>query len=60
LLVGSVPGVIVGSLVSSRAPDSVLRPLLVVVLSLSAYQLMVKAYTKDKPPHSAPNLGEQK
>jgi uncharacterized membrane protein YfcA len=60
LLVGSVPGVIVGSLVSSRAPDSVLRPLLVVVLSLSAYQLMVKAYTKDKPPHSAPNLGDQK
>ena len=49
LLLGSVPGVIIGSFVSSRAPDRVLRPLLVIVLSLSAWQLMQKAYTKDKP-----------
>ena len=49
LLLGSVPGVIVGSFVSSRAPDRVLRPLLVIVLALSAWQLMQKAYTRDKP-----------
>lgn len=48
LLVGSIPGVIIGSIVSSRAPDRLLRPLLVIVLSLSAWQLMQKAYTRDK------------
>jgi uncharacterized membrane protein YfcA len=48
LLLGSIPGVIVGSIVSSRAPDRVLRPLLVIVLTLSAWQLMQKAYTRDK------------
>jgi hypothetical protein len=34
LLVGSVPGIIVGSLLSSRAPDSVLRPILASTLAL--------------------------
>ena len=48
LLLGSVPGVIIGSMVSSRAPDRVLRPLMVIVLTLSAWQLMQKAYVKDK------------
>jgi hypothetical protein len=34
LLVGSVPGIVVGSLLSSRAPDSVLRPILASTLAL--------------------------
>ncbi|HXU99721.1 MAG TPA: sulfite exporter TauE/SafE family protein [Caulobacteraceae bacterium] len=34
LLVGSVPGIIVGSMLSSRAPDSVLRPILASTLAL--------------------------
>ena len=42
LLIGSIPGVIIGSLLSTHAPDRVLRPLLAVVLALSAWQLMVK------------------
>ena len=48
LLVGSVPGVIVGSLVSSRAPDKVLRPILAVVLAVSAWQLATKVLTPAK------------
>ncbi|HEV7158642.1 MAG TPA: sulfite exporter TauE/SafE family protein [Caulobacteraceae bacterium] len=34
LLVGSIPGIIAGSLLSSRAPDSVLRPILASTLAL--------------------------
>ncbi|HEY2179653.1 MAG TPA: sulfite exporter TauE/SafE family protein [Caulobacteraceae bacterium] len=34
LMVGSVPGIIVGSLLASRAPDSVLRPILASTLAL--------------------------
>ena len=34
LLVGSIPGITVGSLLSSRAPDSVLRPILASTLAL--------------------------
>lgn len=34
LLVGSIPGIIIGSLLSSRAPDSVLRPILASTLAL--------------------------
>jgi uncharacterized membrane protein YfcA len=34
LLVGSIPGIIVGSLLSARAPDSVLRPILASTLAL--------------------------
>lgn len=56
LLIGSIPGVIVGSLLSTRAPDKVLQPLLAIVLALSAWQLSVKALshdaTKDKPAHA--------
>lgn len=48
LLVGSVPGVIVGSLVSSRAPDKVLRPILAIVLAISAWQLATKVLTPAK------------
>ncbi|WP_169805704.1 sulfite exporter TauE/SafE family protein [Novosphingobium rosa] len=48
LLVGSIPGVIVGSLVSSRAPDKVLRPILALVLAVSAWQLATKVLTPHK------------
>jgi uncharacterized protein len=34
LLVGSIPGIIVGSLLSARAPDSVLRPILASTLAI--------------------------
>lgn len=40
LLVGSVPGVIVGSLLSSRAPDHLLRPALAAVLLFSGLKLL--------------------
>jgi uncharacterized membrane protein YfcA len=40
LLLGSVPGVIIGAHVSSRAKDSVIRPVLVLVLTLSALKLL--------------------
>lgn len=51
LLVGSIPGVIVGSLVSSRAPDKVLRPILAIVLAISAWQLVTKVLATPKAPH---------
>lgn len=41
LLLGSIPGVIVGSLISSRAPDFLLRPALVIVLLLSGSKLLL-------------------
>jgi uncharacterized protein len=37
--VGSVPGVLLGAVVSSRAPDSIVRPVLVVVLLASGLKL---------------------
>ena len=40
LLIGSIPGVIIGAHVSSRAPDAVIRPILVLVLALSALKLL--------------------
>lgn len=40
LLVGSIPGVVLGSLLSSRSPDHVLRPALAAVLVLSGYKLL--------------------
>ena len=42
LLVGSIPGVIVGSLLSSRAPDAVLRPALAAVLVVSGVRLLMQ------------------
>lgn len=48
LLIGSVPGVVMGSYLSSHAPDRVLQPLLAGVLALSSWQLFVKAYTPEK------------
>jgi uncharacterized protein len=40
LLVGSIPGVYLGARVSSRAPDRVIRPILVIVLTVSALKLL--------------------
>lgn len=40
LLLGALPGVYVGARVSSRAPDSLIRPVLVVVLVASALKLL--------------------
>ncbi|MFN8036951.1 MAG: sulfite exporter TauE/SafE family protein [Acidimicrobiia bacterium] len=40
LLVGAVPGVYVGARLSSRARDSIVRPALVLVLTLSALKLL--------------------
>ncbi|WP_353228571.1 sulfite exporter TauE/SafE family protein [Novosphingobium sp.] len=40
LLVGSIPGVVAGSLLSSRSPDRVLRPVLAMVLLFSGYKLL--------------------
>jgi uncharacterized membrane protein YfcA len=42
LLLGSIPGVIVGSLLSSRAPDHLLRPALAVVLTVSGVRLLMQ------------------
>ena len=41
LLAGSIPGIIVGSLVSSRSSDSVLRPVLAITLLVVAVRLLV-------------------
>ena len=57
LLLGSIPGVIVGSLISTRARDSVLRPLLALVLAASAWQLFVKANTPEKADKARPVAG---
>jgi len=48
LLIGSIPGVVAGSYLSSHAPDRVLQPLLAAVLAISSWQLFVKAYTPEK------------
>lgn len=40
LLMGSIPGVVVGSLLSTRSPDHVLRPVLAGVLLISGYKLL--------------------
>jgi uncharacterized membrane protein YfcA len=42
LLIGSIPGVVVGSLLSSRAPDRLLRPALAVVLAVSGARLLMQ------------------
>ena len=40
ILLGAVPGVYVGARLSSRAPDGLLRPVLVIALSASAMKLL--------------------
>jgi uncharacterized membrane protein YfcA len=42
LLIGSIPGVIAGSLLSSRAPDRLLRPALALVLIVSGVRLLMQ------------------
>jgi uncharacterized membrane protein YfcA len=42
LLIGSIPGVIVGSMMSSRAPDHLLRPALALVLMVSGVRLLMQ------------------
>jgi uncharacterized membrane protein YfcA len=42
LLAGSIPGVIIGSLLSTRAPDHMLRPALAFVLTLSGLKLLTQ------------------
>ena len=44
LLVGSIPGVIIGSFLSTRAPARILQILLACVLALSSWQLYLKAH----------------
>ena len=40
LIVGSVPGVLLGARLSSRAPDAIVRPALIFVLAASALKLL--------------------
>ena len=40
LLVGAIPGVLIGARISSRAPDHIIRPILVVVLIASGAKLL--------------------
>jgi uncharacterized membrane protein YfcA len=40
LMVGAIPGVILGARISSRAPDRLIRPILVVVLAASGAKLL--------------------
>lgn len=40
LLIGSIPGVIIGAQISSRAPDRFIRPVLVLVLALTGLKLL--------------------
>jgi uncharacterized membrane protein YfcA len=40
LIVGAIPGVLIGARISSRAPDRIIRPILVVVLIASGAKLL--------------------
>jgi uncharacterized membrane protein YfcA len=40
LLIGAIPGVVIGARISSRAPDHVIRPILVVVLVASGAKML--------------------
>ena len=41
LLAGSIPGIIVGSLLSGRSSDAVLRPILAVTLLVVAVRMLI-------------------
>jgi len=45
LVIGSVPGTYLGARVSSRAPDRLVRPVLVALLSASGLALLLTSYT---------------
>jgi uncharacterized protein len=40
LLAGSIPGIIVGSLLATRSSDAVLRPILAITLLVSSVRLL--------------------
>ena len=40
LLIGSIPGVIIGAHISTRAPEAFIKPVLALVLSLTALKLL--------------------
>ncbi|HTV13055.1 MAG TPA: sulfite exporter TauE/SafE family protein [Acidimicrobiales bacterium] len=45
LIIGSIPGAFIGARVSSRAPNSVVRPILVALLSASGLALLITSYS---------------
>ncbi len=45
LIIGSVPGTFIGARASSRAPEGVVRPVLVVFLAASGLALIITSYT---------------
>ncbi|MGH9107027.1 MAG: sulfite exporter TauE/SafE family protein [Acidimicrobiales bacterium] len=45
LIVGSVPGVFIGARASSRAPDTIVRPILVSLLVASGLALLITSYS---------------
>lgn len=45
LLAGSIPGVLIGARVSSRAPGAIVRPALVALLTASGLALLITDYT---------------
>ncbi len=45
LIIGSVPGTFIGARISSRAPESVVRPALIVLLTGSGLALLITSYT---------------
>ena len=45
LVIGSVPGTFIGAMVSSRAPDAIVRPVLVALLVSSGLALLITSYT---------------
>jgi uncharacterized membrane protein YfcA len=59
LLIGSIPGVVVGSYLSSHAPDKVLQPLLACVLVVSSWQLMVKSRMPEKAQQSIQAVAQE-
>ena len=40
LLVGSIPGIVIGSLLAGRTPDHILRPILALALALAGGRLL--------------------
>jgi hypothetical protein len=44
LVLGSIPGAYIGARISSRAPEAIVRPVLVVMLSASGLALLITSY----------------
>lgn len=45
LVLGSIPGAFIGARVSSRAPEGIVRPILVALLTASGLALLITSYT---------------